>query len=173
MRATAADAKLPAMSPPSPPRLKITGEVDSPAEFAASDLDAFGPEEKVEDVARLGSSRHGGGVWLQAILRRVKPCTSVRYITFRSPSDDFAASVPIDRIAEAGVVIYTQNGKTMSPAEGGPFRFIIPNPAACHTAEIDECTNVKYLEEISLSADRGRDTRPDDEDEHAKLHADQ
>lgn len=153
--------------------LKISGDVETPGTFSAADLDAFRAEEKVDDVSKLGSSRKGGGVYLQSILRRVKPKPAVRYVTFSSPSDDFNASVPIDRIAEMGIVIYTQDGKPMTREQGGPFRFIIPNPAACKTDEIDECTNVKFLEEITLSANRLRDTRPQDEDEHAKLHAEQ
>jgi DMSO/TMAO reductase YedYZ molybdopterin-dependent catalytic subunit len=153
------------------PAIKISGEIDSPLNLTAADLDAFRPEEKIDDVSKLGSSRRGGGVYLQAILRRARPKAGVRYITFRSPSDDFSASVPIDRIAEMGLVIYTMDGKPMTREQGGPFRFIIPNPAACKTDEIDECTNVKFLEEISFTTERQLDTRPRDEDEHAKLHA--
>lgn len=151
--------------------LKISGEVENELEFSIEELEAFRVEEKVEDVRKLGSNREGAGVYLQAILSRVKPKPTVRYITFHSPSDDFLASVPIDRVAEAGVVTYAVGGKAMSREQGGPFRFIIPDPAPCQSDEVDECANVKFLEEIILSAEKGRDTRPADDDEHAKIHS--
>ena len=54
--------------------------------------------------------------------------------------------------------------------QGGPFRFLIRDPAACHTDELDDCANVKFLNRIELSVRRGRDTRPQNEEEHARLH---
>ena len=44
---------------------------------------------------------------------------------------------------------------------GGPIRLIIRDPSACHTGELDDCANVKYLSRIELTERRGRDTRPD------------
>lgn len=152
-------------------RLRITGEIEEAADFSAEELAAFGVQERIEDVRSLGAAREGGGVYLHALLGRVRPRPHVRYITLVSPSDDFSVSVPIDRVADIGVVIYEIEGKPIPPDRGGPFRFIIPDSAACHTDEIDDCANVKFLEEISLSAERGRDTRPRDEAEHARLHA--
>ena len=43
--------------------------------------------------------------------------------------------------------------------------------ASCHTAEVDECANVKYVERIELTAEKGHDNRPHDGAEHAALHA--
>ena len=39
--------------------------------------------------------------------------------------------------------------------------------------EIDECANVKYLDHIELTAGKGHDNRPHDEQQHAALHAKQ
>ena len=151
--------------------LKIRGEIEAEQEFSAEAFGAFAPEERVQDIRKLGSTREGSGVYLQAILRRVRPRPSVRYITLASPSDDFFASVPIDRVAEAGLIVYAVNGESMTREQGGPFRFVIPDPAACRTDEIDECANVKFLEEIILTSGKGKDTRPQDEEEHAAIHA--
>ena len=51
-----------------------------------------------------------------------------------------------------------------------PFRFLIPDFAACKTHEIDECANVKFVNRIELTRERGHDNRPHDEAEHAALH---
>jgi hypothetical protein len=53
----------------------------------------------------------------------------------------------------------------------GPVRFFIPDFAACHTHEIDECANVKFVDRLELTADKGFDNRPHDGAEHAALHA--
>ena len=47
---------------------------------------------------------------------------------------------------------------------------LIRDPAACHTDELDDCANVKFLSRIELSIRRGRDTRPTTDEDHAKLH---
>ena len=39
--------------------------------------------------------------------------------------------------------------------------------------DIDECANVKFLDHIELTAERGFDNRPEDEEEHARLHREQ
>lgn len=152
--------------------LKITGEVGEPSEFGNDDLSGFAADEKVDDVGSLGSKRKGGGVYLRALLGRVKPKATARYITFSAPSDDFSASVPLDRVADIGVVIHSREGRPMTAAEGGPFRFVIPNPAACRTDDLDDCANVKFVEEIILSAEKGRDTRPDTPQKHEHMHED-
>ncbi len=151
-------------------RLKILGEVETPLELSAEDLARFPESDKIDDVRRIGARRQGGGVYLRALVERARPASGVRYVTFRSPSDDFMASVPLERVRGVGVVIFALDGAPMTRREGGPFRFIIPDPAACGGDEIDECVNVKFLEEILLTAEPGRDTRPQDEIAHRRLH---
>jgi hypothetical protein len=52
-------------------------------------------------------------------------------------------------------------------------RFLIPDYAACHTDEIDECANVKFVDRIELTTEKGFDNRPHDGAAHAALHAKQ
>ena len=61
-------------------------------------------------------------------------------------------------------------GKPLPQAKGGPLRFYIPDYASCNTDEIDECANVKFVDHIEITKKRGFDNRPEDEEEHAKLH---
>ena len=75
-----------------------------------------------------------------------------------------------DAVRDRALVIYELNGEPLPEKSGGPFRFLIPDHTACHTSEVDECANVKYIDRIELSAERGQDNRPKDDDEHAKLH---
>ena len=44
---------------------------------------------------------------------------------------------------------------------------------ACHTSDIDECANVKFLDRIELAIGKGHDNRPEDDEEHARLHEQQ
>ena len=76
--------------------LRIEGEIASPAIFSAEDLAAFPDAERVGDVRDLGATREGSGVYLQAILGRVRPAAGVRYITLHAPNDDFWVSIPLE-----------------------------------------------------------------------------
>ncbi len=67
-------------------------------------------------------------------------------------------------------MIYALDGEPLPAKAGGPLRFFIPDFAACHSADVDECANVKFVDHIELTAARGRDNRPTDEAEHAELH---
>ena len=73
-------------------------------------------------------------------------------------------------VREQGVVVYRLGPDRLGPERGGPVRFLVKDPTVCHTGELDECANVKYLSRIELTTRRGRDTRPTSEADHAALH---
>lgn len=151
--------------------LTVDGLVASPRNFTYDDLTRLAAECQVADISRFSPKRRGDGVLLKAILSEVMPSTAGFWLTFHASRDDFAASVPADPgILETGVVVYSLDGAPLPVEQGGPVRFLIPDPAACKTAELDECANVKFVDRIEITAERGRDTRPDDEAEHAELH---
>jgi DMSO/TMAO reductase YedYZ molybdopterin-dependent catalytic subunit len=153
--------------------LRVDGEVDRPVDFSFDDLKAFPYADQVPDVSRFHPKRRGGGVTLNSILECVgpKPCTN--YLTLHASSDDFAASVPLQAVRDEGIVLYHSDGAAMPVSHGGPIRFLIRDPAACHTAELDDCANVKFVDRIELTAGKGRDTRPLDDGEHEALHRDE
>jgi len=152
------------------PTLTIAGDVASPATFTFADLAAFDAAGQIVDVSRVDPKRQGSAVTLAALLERVKPAAGVRYLTLHASRDDFHASIPLEVVRERAMLIYRLAGEPLPEKSGGPFRFFIRDFAACHTAEIDECANVKYVDRIELSAEAGQDNRPHDADEHAKLH---
>ena len=67
-------------------------------------------------------------------------------------------------------MIYSLDDGPLPEKSGGPARFLIPNPAACRTDEVDECASVKFIDHIELTTGKGHDNRPEDEDEHEELH---
>jgi DMSO/TMAO reductase YedYZ molybdopterin-dependent catalytic subunit len=73
-------------------------------------------------------------------------------------------------VLDRAFLIYRLNGQPLSEKNGGPFRFYIPDFAACHTHEIDECANVKFVDHIELTQAMGHDNRPHDGQEHEELH---
>src|SRR5919106_108212 len=95
------------------------------------------------------------------------PTPSATYLTLHASADDFHASVPLDTVRQRGLLIYEVDGQPVPLSAGGPFRFYIPDFAACHSAEVDECANVKFVDRIELSSDKGFDNRPEDEKQHA------
>ena len=148
--------------------LEVTGLVDRPHEYDFSDLAAL--PDQIADVSQLAPGREGAAVRLATVLSAVKPRPEARYITLQAEGG-YSASVPLDAVADHAVILYTLDGEPLPAKLGGPLRFLIPDVAACQTAEVDSCASVKYLRRIVISAERGKDTRPRTLREHTVLHA--
>lgn len=153
-----------------PPLLRIDGEVACPMTLSFADLAALDEQYQIRDVSRLIPKRHGDAVQLAGLLALVRPNNGVDYLGLHSSQDNFHASIPLEPVRDQAIVIYRLNGQPLSIEDGGPVRFYIPNHSHCHTSEIDECANVKFVDHIELTRGRGFDNRPTDEDEHARLH---
>src|SRR5437016_4852044 len=151
--------------------LTISGEVQHPRSLSFDDLTAISVEHQIADVSRLIPGRKGDAVKLSGILQLVQPRPTSKYLGLHSSADNFHASIPLTAVADRALVIYRLDGQPLPPKAGGPVRFFIPDFAACHTAEIDECANVKFVDRIELTAEKGFDNRPHDGAEHAELHA--
>jgi DMSO/TMAO reductase YedYZ molybdopterin-dependent catalytic subunit len=151
--------------------LTIAGNVAAPCTLTFADLAAIGAEHQVADVSRLVPGRKGDAVRLAGLLELVRPKAAAKWLGLHAAADDFHASIPLDAVADKALVIYRLDGQPLPEKSGGPVRFFIPDFAACHTHEIDECANVKFVDRIELTAEKGSDNRPHDGDEHAALHA--
>jgi DMSO/TMAO reductase YedYZ molybdopterin-dependent catalytic subunit len=151
--------------------LKVEGLVEEPLEFGFEDFAGLPAEVQVADVSRFQPKRKGDGVTLEALLQRARPRPEANYLTLHADRDDFHVSIPLEAVRGEAIVVYKLGESRLGPDQGGPIRFIIRDPAACHTNDLDDCANVKYLSRIELSFRRGRDTRPTTEAEHARLHS--
>jgi DMSO/TMAO reductase YedYZ molybdopterin-dependent catalytic subunit len=151
--------------------LTIEGLVQRPLCLSFDDLDALPEAARVIDVSRFHATRKGDGVTLEAILDRAEVHPEANYATLHADRDDFHVSVPLGPLREQGIVVYRLGDGWLGLEQGGPIRFLIRDPSACHTGELDECANVKYLSRIELTTRRGRDTRPATDAEHAALHS--
>jgi len=152
------------------PKLRITGEVVQPRELSFDELAAVASEFQLIDVSRIDSKRQGDAVTLVGLLTLVGAKPMSKYLGLHAATDNFHASIPLEPVLQRAFVIYRLDGQPLSVKNGGPFRFFIPDFAACHTHEIDECANVKFVDHMELTADIGFDNRPHDGDEHAALH---
>lgn len=150
--------------------LKISGEGIESRELSAFDLAAVPAEFQIADVSQIDPKRKGTAVRLEGVLQAVRAMPEARYLTLHAAADDFHASVPLADVRERGLLIYQLDGRPLPLSAGGPVRFYIPDFAACHSHEIDECANVKFVDHIELTRDRGFDNRPRDEQQHAALH---
>jgi DMSO/TMAO reductase YedYZ molybdopterin-dependent catalytic subunit len=153
------------------PSLIVDGLVDRPLKLGHADLAALPEVDQVRDVSRFHPSRRGDAVTLEALLRLAGPLPRANYVTLHAGRDDFHVSVPLDAVRAEGLIVYRVGDVPLDVAQGGPVRFLIKDPTACHTTELDDCANVKYLDRIELTERKGRDTRPQDEAAHQALHA--
>lgn len=150
--------------------LTIDGLVERPLRLTFADLDALTGPARVVDVSRFHPKRRGDGVTLEAVLDGAGVRPEANYATLHAERDDFHVSVPLEPLREQGIVVYRMGDARLGIEDGGPIRFLIRDPSACHTGELDECANVKYLSRIELTIRRGKDTRPATEAEHEALH---
>ena len=153
------------------PTLSLGGHVENPAEISFEKLAQL---PQIVDVSRFDPKRSGDAVALSELVALAKPKAGAKYLGLHSSSDNFHASIPLEPILDRAFLIYRQvNGSPLDAKAGGPFRFYIPNHKACHTDEIDECANVKFVDRLEFTVQKGFDNRPHDEAEHADLHAKQ
>jgi DMSO/TMAO reductase YedYZ molybdopterin-dependent catalytic subunit len=150
--------------------LRVDGEVVKPLELTFDDFSAIPSAEQVADVSQFHPKRQGDAVTLEAVLTQANPRPGATYLTLHATADDFHASVPLDAVRGEGLIVYRLAGGPLPVKNGGPIRFLIKNPAACHTDELDDCANVKFVDRIELTAGKGRDNRPHDEVSHEQLH---
>jgi DMSO/TMAO reductase YedYZ molybdopterin-dependent catalytic subunit len=153
--------------------LRIDGAVEQPLALTFEDFEHMPASARVDDVSRFHPKRLGDGVTLESILAQARPRPDADFVTLHADRDDFHVSIPLAAVRGEGIVVYKLGPARLGPEHGGPIRFLIRDPAACHSDQLDECANVKYLSRIELSVGRGKDTRPADEAAHAALHASQ
>lgn len=150
--------------------LKIDGDIDRPTQFTRAELAGVAAPFQISDVSQFDPKRRGRAVRLAGLLEQVGVRDTAKWLTLHSSADDFHASVPLAAVRDRALLIYELDGAALPAGAGGPFRFLIPDFAACHTADVDECANVKFVDRIELSRERGHDNRPADERQHAALH---
>lgn len=143
--------------------LEIAGLAQSPLRLTRADLDALPASARVADVSVLVPGRAGSAVRLAALFERAQVLPGAKFLDVASRDPGFAVSVPLGEL-DGALVVYSVSGAPLAPDKGGPFRLLVPGHA-------DECVHVKGVARLTLSAARGRDTRPVDDAEHAKLHA--
>jgi DMSO/TMAO reductase YedYZ molybdopterin-dependent catalytic subunit len=153
-----------------PASLRVDGRVACPVELTREALAELPDEWQVADVSRIDPARRGRAVRLAALLDLVQVASDATHLGLHGTRDDFHASIPLEPVRQRALVIYQLDGQPLPVTAGGPFRFYIPDHAACHADEIDECANVKFLDRIELTCGKGHDNRPQDEASHAKLH---
>ena len=150
--------------------LRIDGQVAKPLNLSDQDLAELPAEFQIEDVREHGAKRPGAAVRLGPVLQLAEVAPEASHLGLHAEHDNFHASIPLAPILDRALIIYQHDGAALSVDAGGPFRFWIPDHAACQADEIDECANVKFIDRIELTVGKGFDNRPKDDDEHARLH---
>ena len=147
--------------------LEVGGLVGAPLTYDFAGLAAL--PGQITDVSELAEGREGAAVRLTTLIERSEPDSGATFITLFAEGD-YSASVPLAAVIDQAILIYRLGDGPLPVAQGGPIRFLIPDVAACETAEVDSCANVKFLRRIELGSERGRDSRPRTRASHAELH---
>jgi DMSO/TMAO reductase YedYZ molybdopterin-dependent catalytic subunit len=131
--------------------LIVEGAVERPLRLSFADLEALPEQAQIHDVSRFHPTRKGDGVALDVILDQARARPSANYVTLHADHDDFHVSVPLELLRGQGIVVYRLGPARLTAEHGGPIRLLIRDPSLCHTGELDDCANVKYLSRIELA----------------------
>ena len=153
--------------------LRIDGEVEKATDLTFADLEAVDDSQRITDVSQFDPKRKGDAIKLTGLLELAGVKPTAKYIGLHGTLDNFHASIPLAPVRDTAFLIYRLDGGPLDVKSGGPIRFYIPDHAACHTDEIDECANVKFVDHIEFTVEKGFDNRPEDDEEHEKLHQDE
>lgn len=137
--------------------LHIDGEVQTPCAFDFSDMTSL--PNQIADVAALMPGRQGAAVRLRTLLETAGLGPRATYITLHATDGDYAASVPLDAVADRAILVYRVDDGPLPESQGGPVRFLIPDVNACGIGEVDACATVKHLSRIEVTHGPGKDTR--------------
>jgi DMSO/TMAO reductase YedYZ molybdopterin-dependent catalytic subunit len=151
--------------------LTVSGSVAHGCTLSYEQLAALPEAYQIADVRQLDPRRPGTAIRLAALFDLVQPHPDVAFLALYASRDNFHASLPLAPLRERAILIYALDGQPLPVAAGGPFRFYIPDHLACHTAAIDECANVKYVDRLEFNREPSFDNRPHDDAAHAALHA--
>lgn len=150
--------------------LIVDGAVERPLRLAFANLESLAAEHGATDVSRFDTKRKGDAVSLSSLIALAGVLDTATHLGLHGSLDNFHASIPLAPVRDRGLLIFRLDGRPLDMKAGGPFRFFIRDHAACHTAEIDECANVKFVDHIEFTVGKGFDNRPEDDEAHAQLH---
>ena len=131
-------------------RISICGLVDRTVSLDRTDLAQFPEHQVVPDVAALQPGKSGRAIYLRALLERAGLDPRGKRLVIHSPRDDYQVETALDDVVERALIIFEREGRALSRDEGGPFRFFVPHAAACGTATVDACGNVKGVERLEV-----------------------
>jgi DMSO/TMAO reductase YedYZ molybdopterin-dependent catalytic subunit len=136
----------------------IDGAISAPRRFDQIEFSTTVADVPHVDVNRIDTRRSGTAVALSDVLELVQVLPEATHVTLHA-ADGFAASVPIEAVRDRALIIYELDDGPLPAAAGGPLRFFVPDAAACRTADVDACANVKALVRIEFTVGPGADTR--------------
>jgi 2-dehydropantoate 2-reductase len=139
--------------PLGPARLLLDGRVLQPIVLDMEALSKLPLEAQIDDVGKVVPGMRGHGIRVKALLELPTPMIGTDHVTFHSADGKFAASLPLKRAAETGILIYRRDERPLPLEAGGPFRLITPGLG-------DLCANVKNVCRVEFTSGPGKDTRP-------------
>ncbi len=143
--------------------LEVDGAVQKSIKWGYESLASIPAEYQIEDVSRHVAGMAGSGVQVKALLNAAIPHPNSDHVTFHSQDGKFAASVGLEEILDRAILIYKRDGQPLPESKGGPVRLAIPQGD-------DECSNVKSVIRIEVTAGKGKDTTYDPFHDIPEIH---
>ena len=121
------------------PRVSIRGKVHRSRIFSVADLEAM--------------STDGETVRVETIIGRAVPVTGATHATIVSADGSYRASIPLEDLAEGGVLAFGSGRRHLSSVAGGPLRLTVVEGTTL-------CWNVKDVAVIDVTVGAAPDDVP-------------
>jgi len=134
-------------------KLTLTWGDAEPVSYCFADLTKHARGLEIADISSIFPNRKGSGCYFRPLLERLKTHqdqAAISEVTLSSSTDAFSKTIAWDLISEQAVLITAFNDQPLPTEMGGPFRLLVPNTVMCGQGELDNCVNVKYLDQIAV-----------------------
>ncbi len=139
-------------APMSETTLRVGGACEAgDLELTYADCEAAAEEHKIPDLGSVLPDRQGTAIRFRALIERARPHADVAFVNVASSDGSFTASLPVEELAEKGIVLYALDDEPLPETYGGPFRLFL--------ADSEDCSvNVKFLGSVEFAASKGSHT---------------
>jgi DMSO/TMAO reductase YedYZ molybdopterin-dependent catalytic subunit len=145
--------------------LDVLGAIEHPQHWTWADFSTQPQETFVSDIHCVTTwSRYDNrweGVSTRALLERVQPLDSARFVVLHS-SDGYTTNLPLEDFAAPDALLaHSWEGKPISREHGGPVRLIVPHLYLWKSAKWLKAIEVKTMDEPGFWEVRGYHDRGD------------
>ena len=112
--------------------LRVSGRCEAgEVEFTYADCKAAAARHRIPDLGAVLPDRRGTAIRFGALIERVRPHADAAFVNVASSDGGFTASLPVEDLAQRGILLYALDDEPLPETYGGPFRLFVADGEDC------------------------------------------